>query len=931
MPYKILSTDDGFFVVNTDTGEKKNKEPMPKAEANKYMRALYAAEGETAKEFAGYTLKDDSHEGIMLAFSVPAEIAATLALDPQAVPGGEVIPADELHITLVYLGTIQDQATTPAELLPLLSMFALSQAPIRGVYNGYGRFVMSHKDGLEVCYLNFDSPELPDFHHALVQALEETGLEFETQHGFTPHTTLAYVPEGQESPETPELPVDVTFDRFVLAYGDQWYEFYLTGKEAETALELPNPIQGEAQSTYKETVTKIGPLTIQALEDKLDDFRRAFYAQLELRPNAPYPESDCWLVKTYPGFVIVSKSNASAQEFYKVPYVMQADQPVFAERDHWTPVEKVEEWVELARKEAKRRARPQVLDNLIQAISSLITEKHLAHDQKRHGFRGGVEGLREFAKARGLTIRDRGAEHGKNRYEIRGHGGKTNMRAGGITSAKKLIRSANKNEIEAKRSLQRAKDEAKAKGYVSPEKKQAAFAEASRLQGEINSLMNVQAANRPLKGYYKPSENKRRQKIQDETQAKIDKLVKLRNAQQKIYMAPNVFNEMFGAQKEYPVLSRIVDALTGLYNRNKVFGSEGFITFKEKNGGYRWVSFSSNPYRDRDRQYVSLKALQADVARADSDGQYGPLLWWHTGVKLGDCDYNAMIGKILVESGTFTTPEIGAAVSRKADQMQVSIGMLHPLDQPDSDGVFTLIRRYERSILPSGRASNPLTGFLVKESITMENVDPTKEAQLVQMLGPDLAKTVIGQALTIQKQADDMGIAFKEKADPETEEDEETPEDGETPVTAKAKYKAFEGDMGELATLIAGAVTLGMAPAVKELKDEMAALRTASTQKEDTTATVKNTQDAQALEIKRLSEQMTAQQMALTNTQKELASKIKNIMGDVPPAIADLMAHRPSQDTQNTVTKEKVDQVQPTPSGFDSFLEFAAPHVKANA
>jgi hypothetical protein len=46
MPYSITgSNGSGFTVVNTDTGKKKNNTPYKtRAEAVKYMQALYAAE-----------------------------------------------------------------------------------------------------------------------------------------------------------------------------------------------------------------------------------------------------------------------------------------------------------------------------------------------------------------------------------------------------------------------------------------------------------------------------------------------------------------------------------------------------------------------------------------------------------------------------------------------------------------------------------------------------------------------------------------------------------------------------------------------------------------------------------------------------------------------------------------------------------------------
>jgi len=141
--------------------------------------------------------------------------------------------------------------------------------------------------------------------------------------------------------------------------------------------------------------------------------------------------------------------------------------------------------------------------------------------------------------------------------------------------------------------------------------------------------------------------------------------------------------------------------------------SAGIYVFKE-NGTWRWVTFSSNPYRDRDREIVSLKALEVDVSRADADGKFGPLRWWHVPrLDLGDCDFNMMHGRILVESGTFRTPEIAEAIKEVANDLEVSIGFVHPPSEPDGDGVFHTIRRFERSLCPKGRVSNLFTRFMV--------------------------------------------------------------------------------------------------------------------------------------------------------------------------------------------------------------------------
>jgi hypothetical protein len=42
MPFKVKKIKGGFAVFNQDTGKQKNKKPMTKVKASKYLKALYA-------------------------------------------------------------------------------------------------------------------------------------------------------------------------------------------------------------------------------------------------------------------------------------------------------------------------------------------------------------------------------------------------------------------------------------------------------------------------------------------------------------------------------------------------------------------------------------------------------------------------------------------------------------------------------------------------------------------------------------------------------------------------------------------------------------------------------------------------------------------------------------------------------------------------
>ena len=200
---------------------------------------------------------------------------------------------------------------------------------------------------------------------------------------------------------------------------------------------------------------------------------------------------------------------------------------------------------------------------------------------------------------------------------------------------------------------------------------------------------------------------------------------------------------------------------------------QSFNVFKDATGKWRWVAISSTAYQDRDGEIVSTNALANDVARADADGKYGPLRWWHVGqpdplntdapwgkgLDIGWCDFNAMSGRALVESGTFVSEEIGAAVAAKAADLGLSIGFSHPFGQPDAERVFHDIRRFERSLAPKERVSNPFTTLTVSKELRM---DEMKIAALKGLGFTDAMITnVVAQAQTVEKTAADQGVRFK--------------------------------------------------------------------------------------------------------------------------------------------------------------------------
>lgn len=145
--------------------------------------------------------------GAMIAFVPPPEIAETLTQY-----GTE--PASEMHVTLAYLGQVDEDGTLPGpqgpvsldEAVNAVHLFAAQSAPLPSAkVSGIGRFVQP--DGGEVTYAPIDAPGLNEFRAALVQTLDAAGVPHSRLHGFSPHLTLSWSDGPMDTPPLLEWPV----------------------------------------------------------------------------------------------------------------------------------------------------------------------------------------------------------------------------------------------------------------------------------------------------------------------------------------------------------------------------------------------------------------------------------------------------------------------------------------------------------------------------------------------------------------------------------------------------------------------------------------------------------------------------------------------------------------------------------------------------
>lgn len=163
---------------------------------------------------------EKEHTGIMVALFLPLVIAqgvASLYRD-QFDLNATITPANELHITLMYLGDTGETTYDAGQLSDWLAEWARGQQPIKGKLNGVGKFNSESPEGVPV-YLSYDSPELPAFRQSLVGFFQSKGLRFEFNHGFTPHITLAYTPNYKDGWLIDVPQQEITFNEVVLAYG----------------------------------------------------------------------------------------------------------------------------------------------------------------------------------------------------------------------------------------------------------------------------------------------------------------------------------------------------------------------------------------------------------------------------------------------------------------------------------------------------------------------------------------------------------------------------------------------------------------------------------------------------------------------------------------------------------------------------------------
>lgn len=174
--------------------------------------------------------------GVMVAWMLPEWVARRIAI-----PGGE--HWGDLHLTLAYLGqasamSVDDQR----KLIGVVAEVASRHSVLYGQLSGLGRFTATDGD-VEPLWVGVNIPGLQGFRAELVGALLDAGLPVATEHDFSPHITVAYIPKDEVTPKLHVSADDLHISELTVAIGGTRH-----------TLDLINPdLVGDDLSAYVES------------------------------------------------------------------------------------------------------------------------------------------------------------------------------------------------------------------------------------------------------------------------------------------------------------------------------------------------------------------------------------------------------------------------------------------------------------------------------------------------------------------------------------------------------------------------------------------------------------------------------------------------------------------------------------------------------
>lgn len=141
--------------------------------------------------------------------------------------GPGALPPSELHVTLAYLGKVDDLSSEQVkEVHDLMRLISENHSPLPGHINGCGRFCNGDDDG-DPFFIIPDLAALPNLRQVIIDGLRSCNIDVSSEHGFTPHITLTYLPHAEHNPFHSLEKTPVSFGAISLVLGDDRYDYPL--------------------------------------------------------------------------------------------------------------------------------------------------------------------------------------------------------------------------------------------------------------------------------------------------------------------------------------------------------------------------------------------------------------------------------------------------------------------------------------------------------------------------------------------------------------------------------------------------------------------------------------------------------------------------------------------------------------------------------
>jgi 2'-5' RNA ligase len=215
--------------------------------------------------------------GVMVAFAPEPATADALAV--QAVAGIEPEPPQQIHLTLAYLGTVEEWPEDKLDVVrAVVGRYCSERWYLYGHVSGGGIFALDPiLAGYEGCAVALaDVPGLAAFRTGLVDALADAGIWVATDHDFTPHLTVAWGTLDALQALPVPAPHDVTFRDALVVAGTRVDRYPCAGLLSD-APQDPGVVASSILSTIKSAEMRytFAPMYVPGIADGHDEVMSA--------------------------------------------------------------------------------------------------------------------------------------------------------------------------------------------------------------------------------------------------------------------------------------------------------------------------------------------------------------------------------------------------------------------------------------------------------------------------------------------------------------------------------------------------------------------------------------------------------------------------------------------------------------------------------